>query len=229
MPALKHALVLALACQAASAAAQSVSEGSCGIGNMMVAAPSASDLSDACVAVHAALPVLTSLGLELRQPVRIEVTQTLDLAPGICVAFYSSSERKVQLLPTDCLAEQPGRAKAFPEMTADLLFQSLIVHELTHALVEQGLAGRFLPRVAHEYLAYAIQLLALPETERSRILAKADISGPIDLAEVSEAILGLSPLRFAALSWLHFADNGGDAALVRRIVEGEVHFQSLRE
>jgi hypothetical protein len=201
----------------------------CEVDGIVVAAPRIEDARLACVVSEAVDGRLRALGLHIAKDVRIEITEELDIAPEACVAFYSTETRELQVLTVDCLADQPGRAKAFPSMRADLLFESLIVHELVHAYVEQSSGDRFLPRLAHEYLAYAIQLDALPDAERDRVLAKAGVGDRVELGGINEAVLGLSPLRFAALAWLHFTREGGDAAVVARVLDGSLTFNSLRE
>lgn len=202
---------------------------SCDGTRISVAAASVAEAGHACTVAAAADARLNALGLGIEETVRIEITADLDVAPGVCVALYSSAERKLQVLPVDCLDDQPGRAKAFPRMPADVLFESLIVHELVHAYVDQSTGGRFLSRLAHEYLAYAIQLDALAQDERQRIMTRAGTVPPVRREEINEALLSLSPLRFAATSWQHFRQEGGDAALVRRVLEGSLVFHSLRE
>jgi len=201
----------------------------CGTAGISVSAETEDDATLACSVAAEADARLRGLGLEIDQPVLIEVTEHLDAAPGTCVALYSTEERKVQVLPVDCLEAQPGRASAFPKMRPELLFQSLIIHELAHAYMDQASEGQFLPRVAYEYFAYAVQLDALPESDRSRILAKAAVAPPVDFEQINDAVLSMSPLRFAALSWLHFRQEGGDVDLVQRILEGKLLFNSLRE
>ncbi len=210
-------------CRSAPVAQECATEG------IAVSAETLDDTARACGAAAMADRHLRRLGLTLLAPVRIEVTEEFDVAPGICVALYSTAERKLQVLPVDCLDDQPGRARAFPEIPAGLLFESLILHELTHAYLDQAATPLFLPRLAHEYLAYAVQLDALPEQDRRRILAKAAISNPVRLSELNEAMLNLSPLRFAAMAWIHFTREGGDAELVQRILNGGMSFHSLRE
>lgn len=201
----------------------------CEAPHLAVSAEGDSAARRACDIAEAADRRLRALGLAIDEAVRIEITRDLDGAPGVCVALYSTSSRKVQVLPLDCLDDQPGRAKAFPRMSAEILFDSLILHELVHAYVDQSARGRFLPGLAHEYLAYAIQLDALAANERERVLARAGAVAPVRRDEINEALLSLSPLRFAAISWLHFRQEGGDAALVRRVLEGRLVFHSLRE
>ena len=114
-------------------------------------------------------------------------------------------------------------------MPAELLFESIIVHELTHAYFDQISSGHYLPRIAHEYLAYAVQLDALPKSERMRILDKAGVAMPFAFNDINEALLHTAPLTFAAMAWVHFNSEGGGAALVERIVSGELLFNSLWE
>lgn len=193
---------------------------------------SAKDLHDARRACDIALATdtrLRALGLEITEPVVIEVTEDLDVGQGVCVGLYSTREKKLQVLPMECLEDQPGRSGAFPAMSADVLFESVIIHELTHAYVDQHSSGHFLPRIAHEYLAYAVQLDALPENERMRILDKAGVAVPFAFDTINEALLNFAPLNFAAKAWVHFDAEGGDAALVERIIRGDLLFNSLWE
>lgn len=222
--------VLTAACLVACSAAICLAdEFFCNIPTIGVSAEEDVTAQIACDVAVATDARLRSLGLSIDEQVLIEVTREMDVAPGICVALYSTTSKKLQVLPVDCLAGQPGRAKPFPAMSADLLFESLIVHELVHAYLDQLPEGRILPRIAHEYMAYAIQLDALPEQERQRIIAQAAVQSPIELTSINEAILNMSPLRFAAMAWLHFRQEGGNAALVRRVVDGSLGLKSLRE
>ncbi len=230
-PARTHLLAgLAVAFLVAAGAAQGAPVAlMCNVAKVTVSAPGEVQASRACAAAEAADTRLRALGLGIEDGVRIEITEALDVAPGICVALYDSATRTLQVLPLDCLDDQPGRAKTFPKMDAELLFDSLIVHELVHAYVDQSTEARHQSRIAHEYLAYAVQLEALPAAERARILAVADVGHPVDLQAINEVTLNFSPLRFAAMSWLHFRQEGGDATHVRRVVDGSLVFVNLRE
>jgi hypothetical protein len=201
----------------------------CTTEGISVSAANLSEAASACEAAATADARLRALDLEIREDVRIEVTEQMDVAPGTCVALFSTETRTLQVLPVNCLDGQPGRSNAFPEMDPEVLFESLIAHELAHAYLEQSAEGRQVPRIAHEYLAYAVQLDLLPRNDRMRIIEKASIQEPVELSDINEAILNLSPLKFAAMSWSHFSENGGNAALVQRIVEGTLAFNSLRE
>ena len=201
----------------------------CDTPNISVEADSGKDADFACKATAIAIPRLAALGLTLQEPVQIKVTEILEHVPGAYVAFYCTADREIQVLTTECLEDPPARATAFSEMEAAVLFESLIVHELTHAAIDQWLPHHFVPKIVHEYLAYAIQLDTLPTAERQRILAKANVRGPPDIARINEALLDIAPLYFAAASWLFFTANGGDANHVKSVLDGGFLFDSLME
>jgi hypothetical protein len=199
----------------------------CPTAGYTVSAQDPDEAARACEAVFAAERRLNALGLMRHAPLRIEVTEDLDIPAGSCVALYSSKTRKLQVLPVDCLAERPDRGSGFPPIEARLLFDSLILHELVHAFLDQTAAD--LTRIAHEYLAYAIQIDSLPAEDRVRILEKAGMEPPGRIEDVNEATLDMVPLRFAAAAWLHFQQKGGDADQVRRVIEGAQRFHNLSE
>lgn len=193
-----------------------------------VAAASRAEAGRTCRAVILADSKLRSLGLEHERPLLIEVTEELDFAAGYCLAYYDAGKERLQVLSEPCLEETPPMASAFPDMPASVLFESLIHHELTHAYLDEMLPGRTLPRAAHEYLAYAVQVDALPGNVQEQLLDEADVSRPVGLDELNESILFFAPKRFAASSWLYFRRNGGGAEAVERVLAGQDRFRPGR-
>jgi len=171
---------------------------------------------------------LRELGLGHEGPLLIEVTDELDFGAGYCMAYYDAEAERLQVLSESCLEDNPPPASAFPVVPASVLFESLIRHELTHAYLDQTLDGRLLPRAAHEYLAYAIQIEMLPENVRAKFLDEANVSLPATIEELNEAILFMAPKRFAAAAWLYFQQNGGGPKAVERVLSGQESFRRSR-
>lgn len=201
----------------------------CSTENISVLSQSPENLSRVCSVAAALNPRLRNLGLGLTRNVTIEITEEFEVPNGACVALYSTNARKLQVLPIDCLEDLSDRATAFPEMDPELLFKSLIVHELVHAYLDQHESSGDLSRVAHEYLAYAIQLDELPREERADVLARAGVQQEVTDEDFSETLLNMAPVIFAARAWSHFVEQGGDPYLVSRILKGEILAGELPE
>ncbi|HKL68400.1 DUF6639 family protein [Salibaculum sp.] len=182
----------------------------------------------ACKAVTRADHRLRELGLEHERPLLIEVTEELDFGAGYCMAYYDAEAERLQVLSEPCLEDNPPPESAFPVVSAAVLFESLIHHELTHAYLDQTLEGRPLPRAAHEYLAYAIQIEMLPESVRAQFLNDAHVSLPATIEELNEAMLFMAPSRFAAAAWFYFQQNGGGPEAVERVLAGHENFRRSR-
>lgn len=201
----------------------------CRTDGISVTAASPDEADQACDAAARADAQLRGLGLHAPAAVLIEVTDTLDVAEDACVALYSPHEKRMQVLAVECLGDSAARASTFPRMDAEVLFESLIVHELVHAYLDQDERGYLLPRIAHEYLAYAIQMDSLPKEDRNRALSRAAVAEPVELQAINDALLNMAPVTFAAMAWTHFHRQGGDAALVERIISGQIVLNTLWE
>lgn len=200
----------------------------CGESEIVVSAASRQEANDTCEAAGRADRKLRKLGLAHEEPLLVEVVEDLEFEAGSCMAYYDAAAEKLQILSEPCLSESPPPASVLPEMPANVLFESLILHELTHAYLDETLDGEPLPRAAHEYLAYAIQVDAFPEAVRKRLLDKANVVPPVTIEELNDSILFMAPARFAASAWMFFQQNGGGADAVTRVLIGQDRFPRSR-
>jgi hypothetical protein len=169
--------------------------------------------------------VFAGLGLTLSEPVEVVLTDRISNAPDSCVALYDSETRRLEILTIECLSDGHGGLGSFHDLSPEVFFDSLIVHELTHAYLHQ--TGADLGRSAHEYLAYALQLDSLPPESRSMILDRTTLRSTIDIDDFDELLLAFHPLRYAAMAWRHFNAQSDRAAVVAAIVSGETQFPTL--
>lgn len=223
-------VLFAFACSSAAVqASNDISPQPCSTEHISVLSQNPEEISQACSVAAELETRLSALGLGLTHSVTIEITASLEVGEGSCVALYSTRELKLQVLPVDCLEDLSDRVTAFPEMDAKLLFESLIVHELVHAYVHQHDSSDELSRLAHEYLAYAIQLDELPQNERADVLARAGVNQKVTEEDLSETLLNMAPVIFAARAWSHFVQHGADEHLVSRVLNGELLADELPE
>lgn len=177
-----------------------------------------------CAAAERATALLGDCGIRQTRPVTVEIVEMFPDSHGPCVASFDCGEDILQILPPDRLADPSIVAGAFAEVPPEVFFDSLIVHELTHAFLHH--TDPSIPlRTAHEYLAYAFQLDSLPEEHRNTILDARTSPEPVTSSMVvNPAILLFAPQIFAANAWLYFTGVGERCNSVDRIRSGELLF-----
>lgn len=188
--------------------------------------PGTSDMAPRVCSVAAeAVARLESLGLTLDTDIEIGLTDQITDAPSACVALYDSALKRLEVLTPECLAEAHGGLGSFHDLPADVFFDSLVVHELTHVFLDE--TGAELNRTAHEYLAYAMQLDSLSDADRALVLGQTRVREPVEIEDFDELLLAFHPLRFAVMAWKHFDAAPDKRQLVAEILSGELEFPSL--
>lgn len=180
-----------------------------------------------CDTARSAKATLQGLGLDLSRPVTIRLADRIEGTPDGCIAAFDSGRGDLRILTPDCLSELDAGFGSFLDLPVDALFDSLIVHELTHAAVDQSSAD--IEPTAHEYLAYALQLDSLPAVERQMLLGKTTVTGPVELDHLDPLLLWVHPVGFAVRAWRHFDAEPDKPAAVARILSGETRFPELQD
>lgn len=104
------------------------------------------------------------------------------------------------------------------------VYDSLIIHEVTHAILREHVGRRRLPVAAHEYVAYAIQVASMPRATRRLFLAALPAQTPRSFAPFNDVYLGMSPLRFAANAYRHLFRNKRYCETIQHVASGEANF-----
>ena len=109
----------------------------------------------------------------------------------------------------------------------DAVYGSIFVHEVVHAAFWKQLdhsKREPVSAMATEYVAYALQILSLPEVDRESLLAAFPRKPPTDLAPFNYFALQISPLRFATNAYTHFMSLDDRCQFLREIISGGVEF-----
>lgn len=170
----------------------------CPAGLAEVTATSEASAASVCRAADELAGRLAACGLVPKSSVTVHVVPRLpDECPETALAYFDARTRTVTVPTYEECVRLAGPSGRWGVPMTPALYRSLVVHELTHAVVAQNAGPVMIGRAAHEYLAYAFQFDLMEPGVRSRILALYPHAGPVQLAELSETYFGLSPERFA--------------------------------
>jgi hypothetical protein len=181
-----------------------------------------------CESARWAIDQMASCGLATEQKLTVEIVDDLRHPCGVAVVGkFDPDEFRVQLAsPSQCrkLAKEEA---SLAEVDFEALYRSILVHEVIHALLWKQLdhlASEGFSAIAAEYVAYAFQLLSLPDADRDRLLAAFPREPPRDLGPFNSTALLLSPMRFATNAYRHFMSVEDRCEFLGGIISGEIEF-----
>lgn len=188
-------------------------------------APREADRTMVCqMAVRAKL-LLERCDLTLPKPVEFALVDSGDeLEMAGYLGHYSPRNDRVSLLSASELIELLGEDSAFRALPEDHLFESIVVHEMTHAFIVPTECGRRICRPAHEYIAYALQIESLPEASRNMLLAAIPATEDRELSYFSSFLLDIAPEHFAVEAWRHFSMEGNGCEFIASVLREDVQF-----
>ena len=174
-----------------------------------------------CRAAEQVSSVLDACGLGMAARIPVYVVQDLPAeCPAHALGYFDARDATVTIPDYAACVALAGPEGRFGMPVTPALYESLIAHELVHAIVSQHQGESAMGRAGQEYLAYAIQLVTMPPSLRARILARYPQANPVLLGELSETYLDLAPGRFAVKSYLNFVAQKDRCALIEDLMEG---------
>ncbi len=188
-----------------------------------VDATDASEQDVICAAAADARRALETCGLAQTAPITIEVVDSPIHNIGQCLAAFDCERDRIQIIGRTLLREYLEPEDAYAALPDDVVFRSLLTHEMAHAFVSQTSGDRRIAPVDHEYIANALELKALAPADRDVLLDAVDLEPPITAGEINIFIYGIAPRRFAAAAYLYFEDHGCET--IAGILDGSASFR----
>lgn len=183
----------------------------------------------ACLAAEHAKELLSECGIVQKAAIEIQITEDITSLAPHCMAEYDCATGRIEILSPQQLEQRLVPDTTFSLLPPDALFDSLIVHEMTHALLDQTECAADVCRVDHEYLAYAMQLQSLSPEHRALLVEGRRSRQPVDIEEINPMILAMAPDFFAARAWVHFSAPENGCAIVDALLDGKLTFSLLPE
>ncbi len=173
-----------------------------------------------CAAVARAKQTFESCNVPpITRPLRIDIVETLK---ANCFGQYHCGEDWIELLSPSAMKAKHLPGSIYADLPDDAFFQSILVHELTHAAIKDVPCPFDNCLIANEYLAYVMQIRSLSPEAQLLFLKGADLDSKISRDELNQMIYFMAPDIFARKSWLHFTQREDPCGFIGQIVEGTV-------
>ena len=208
------------------ASASSASTPICSDPMIVIEAPNEDDLANRiCHVAVAAKARLEACHLFQSRPVTLVVLEVLKSSNQRgYLAFYRLVKDRIELTHPGDLRNSVDEDNAYRLLPRDQLFESLIVHEMTHAFFAKTDCGQHTCAAGHEYIAYALQLESMSASARQILLDAYPLHGELAFEAFNDTYLAIAPVRFATNAWRHFSTPGNGCDFIRKIIDGEVEF-----
>lgn len=192
--------------------------------DITVTAPDAELANRVCARAAASLDLLASCQLQQTDPFSISVSPILPPGFGRCFGVFHCNDDLVEVLTPDALSEAVQLSGSFTNLPVEVLFDSLVTHEVSHVLAFQSTVGAPRTAVEVEYIAYALQMQSLPEDDRNAFVEAHPVTEPVALMGLNSIILSFSPEVFAVKAWTHYHQEGNGCEFIHGILKHEVNF-----
>ena len=174
-----------------------------------------------CVAAEKAVEKLSDCGMRQTDPVTIEVIEGLTPNDPRCLGIFHCDSAHIELIAPEYVEAALGDGSFFAEIPSAEFYDSIVVHEITHALAHQTRQGPLSSVTDTEYLAFAMQLQFLSEDTRAEFLSKHAVAEPVKPQALNEAVLAFAPSVFAIKAWKHFNQPENGCSFVDALLRGD--------
>lgn len=180
-----------------------------------------------CTASDRALSLLQSCDLKPPEPVEIQLSE---LSDKTCIGLFHCGEALIEVLPPEALDARRSAVGAFNGLPTPRLFESVIVHEIAHAAMEDVPCPYDSCVASSEYFAYSIQLLDLTEAERNLVVPPPDNGTEptrVTHDQVNALILYMAPDLFITKVWRHVTAKNDVCTQLKRVQDGTLVFDTF--
>lgn len=189
-----------------------------------VTGPDNEVIAHTCQAVTRAQDRLAQCGIALTRPIEIHVLDRVRGTIGDCLALYHCGEDRIDILHPSAMRIARETSSAFAPVSDGAYWDSVIVHEVTHAAFESVRCPFSSCVATSEYASYAMQVWLMPEAEQTLFGSNIDLQTKPTRDAISAMMYYMSPNRFALMAWLHFQAQPDPCAYMQAIMNGEVFF-----
>ena len=177
-----------------------------------------------CQSAVRAVDSLRSCQIELPEPVEIHVVDAINGTMGPCLGMYHCGEQQIEVLSPEALLTARDPDGAFAGISNPALWDSILVHELTHAAYEPVTCPFTSCIATSEYASYVMQVRSMPPEEQAKFGEQIVLKSKTSAMSVSAMIYYMAPDVFAKRAWQHFNARPEPCEYLSLIMDGKIFF-----
>lgn len=178
-----------------------------------------------CTVAAVAAERLAVCHIPQRDVIKLHIVDRIVHAGIPCLGIYNRAEKILEITSPAQFSTAIDPDHIYSQIPALELFDSLIFHELTHALLDQRSGGDMQCYANHEYMAYSMQMEALSPASRQIIIGAAGGYSEISSEQLNVFIALAEPITFSAWSWLHFSKPQNGCDFFEKLTTGEASLE----
>ena len=192
---------------------------------VVVSSADPEELRHVCRAAGGATELLARCGIVRDGDLSVALTKELRHPCGFPVlGQYLARADRIELMEYSSCVASFGEDSAYMRLPLREAWRSLAVHEITHGIIAKTPQAGNLSPMAHEYVAYVIQLEAMAPEHRQAFLDSLPAPTPRSLGSFNSVYHAFEPLKFAANAYRHYAAQEDRCAFLNAILRGTVAF-----
>ncbi|CFX37522.1 conserved exported protein of unknown function [Candidatus Filomicrobium marinum] len=183
-----------------------------------------------CASAKRANAFFEYCGLPQKRKLRVEILSEVIQPFGLpVIALFDAKRWRIQISTFEAMRTILLPGSAYRRLPLRDVYDSLVVHEVAHAVFREHIGHRNLPIAAHEYVAYAVQINSMPTKTRDLFLSTFQRPTSLDVEMFNDIYLAMAPLRFGANAHRHLFRHGQSCEMLSKIVAGRVVFSQELE
>lgn len=196
--------------------------------DVLIDAELSHDATLVCNGAQRAIRFFHRLDLPVTRTIRFQLHRTLPRQDAAHVGYYDARSDRIDFLTYAACVEQCATRPPFKLPMNEELFVSFAAHETTHAMVDEITAERPVSRIAHEYLAYIVQISTMAPAERDALLQGYDLPGFEHAGQISLTYYALDPCAFGVKAYRHYTALSDPAGFLRDLLDGRIRLGNGR-
>ena len=195
--------------------------------NATVNADSAYDAYLACAGAADAVAFLWQQGFTVDTVMQVDILDSVFLHADENPSFrilgqFDAKQNRIMVTSIDGQREMAKEKPIFGVPYDVALFRSVVAHEVAHAIADDNFHVEEPTRLAHEYIAYIVQLATMPPHLSGLVSTALPGRAFESEMEINAMIYGLNPDLFAMKPYRHYRSSGVGMAFLQSLLSRDL-------